>query len=285
MRRAPQTVAFYRHSALQLGQYMQLQGQEPEVDLVTRQTIAGYREWLRVERGLKPGAEHAALRGLRGMFRWALSEELISVDPTARLRMPPLPRDQPPAMQPEHVEACLRVARQGRHPLRDAAIMLTLYDTGLRRSELIKLTTGDVDMMTGLITVRAENAKARTARSVPVGVKASRAITAYERRERQPAVPHIQQLFLTGHGTALTKDAVTYMLQSVGEKAGLERAQTAPHAWRRGFAVGLLRNGADLFTLQQILGHTTLEMSRRYVKYLPSDLQNAHLRASPADRL
>ncbi|MDV6376149.1 tyrosine-type recombinase/integrase [Deinococcus arenicola] len=285
LRRSAHTITFYAHAVNQLTQYMTLRGETPDADNVTRATILGYQEWLREERKLKPGGEHAALRGLRATFRWALEEELITRDPTVRMRMPSLPHEQPPAIQPGEVELCLRQAKKSRHPLRDTAILYVLYDTGLRRGELISLRLEDVDLLSGAITVRAANAKTNRTRRVPLGIKSSRAINQYERRERHPAVPHIQELFLTHAGTPMTKDALNFILQSTGERAGLPRSHTAPHAWRRGFAVGLLRNGADLFALQTILGHTTLDMTRKYVRYLPDDIQRIHLRASPADRL
>jgi len=74
-------------------------------------------------------------------------------------------------------------------------------------------------------------------------------------------------------------------LAGLARRSGLKREVVAPHAFRRGFAVAFLRNGGDVFTLQQIMGHATLEMTRRYVAFLDEDLKAAHLRFSPGDRL
>lgn len=285
LRRSRNTILFYRHATHQLSEFMTLRGEAPVTENVTRSTILEYQTWLREDRQLKPGGEHAALRGLRATFRWAFEEELIPTDPSKRLRLPSLPKEPPPAIQPDQVELCLKMAKLSRHPLRDQAIMLMLFDTGIRRGELIGLHLSDVDLEKGIVTVRGDTSKTGKTRRVPIGIRASRAFARYDRSERRPMFDRVQHAFLTRSGLAMTKDALTFMLQSTSERAGLPRDTCAPHAWRRGFAVGLLRGGADLFALQQILGHSSLEMSKRYVRYLPRDLQDVHLRASPADRL
>jgi len=240
--------------------------------------------WLR-ERGLAAGGEHALLRGLRATFRWAQEEELIPADPFRKLKMPGLPREPPPTIQPDEVAAMLRAARAGPVVLRDVAMLMCLYDTGLRMGEIIALRSGDVDMVAGMITVRAETAKREKARVVPVGIKTARAIAAYERRARKPALPGIGTLFLSREGTPLTRSGLTQLTVRLARAAGLPRGHAAPHAFRRGFAVQFLRAGGDLFALQQILGHASLQMTRRYVAYLPSDIQKQHIAFSPVDRL
>nr|WP_162178705.1 tyrosine-type recombinase/integrase [Deinococcus marmoris] len=251
---------------------------------MTRLLLLELQEHLEVQ-GLQAGGIHAVLRGLRATFRWALEEELIGEDPTKRLRMPSLPREAPPAIQPDEVAACLKTAVTLPQPLRNRGILLCLYDCGLRMGELLALEVGDVDLETGVIRVRAETAKREKGRVVPVGIKASRAISNYERRERRPAVGHIQTLFLSRTGEPMTKGVLTHLMYRLSAANAIPRSHTAPHAWRRGFAVQYLRGGGDMFSLQQILGHSSLDMSRRYVAYLPADLQRQHLRASPGDRL
>jgi site-specific recombinase XerD len=183
------------------------------------------------------------------------------------------------------VERCLKVATGMTQPMRNRAILLCLYDTGLRMGEVLQLRVGDVDLQAGMITVRAETAKRERSRVVPVGLRTAKALNRYERQERRPALPLVKELFLSRTGEPMTKGGLTHLLVKISGAADIPRANTAPHAWRRGFAVQYLRNGGDLFSLQQILGHTTLEMTRRYVKFLPDDLQRRHLRASPVDHL
>lgn len=284
MRRSIRTVRFYNDALVALKRYLAIEGIEPLTENIIRATIQGLQLSLR-ERGLNPGGEHAILRGLRGMFRWAVEEEILERDPMAKFRMPKLPRDLPPAIQPAEVELCLRHARRGINPLRDQAIMLVLLDCGLRRGELINLRVNDVDLQRGLVTIRADGAKGEKGRVVPIGVRAGRAVVAYERKERHAALPYIDHLFLNHAGEPMTPGGVTHLMVYAAKKMTLPRSHTAPHAWRRAFAIGMLRGGADVFSLQVMMGHTTLEMTRRYIRLLPDDLQRVHLRASPADRL
>ncbi|GGK19540.1 tyrosine recombinase XerD [Deinococcus malanensis] len=285
LRRSPATIEFYRFALEPLEKFLHEQDLEPDADLVTRGLLQEFQLWLRTSRGLQPGGEHAVMRGLRATFRWAHEEELIARDPTAKLRLPTLPQEHPPAVQPDEVERCLRVATGMPQPLRNRALLLCLYDTGLRLGEVIALRVEDVNMETGLITVRAETAKRQKARVVPMGVKTAKAMNAYERKERRPVVPHVREMFLSRTGEPMTRGVLTHLMCKVASTAGLPRAHTAPHAWRHGFATQYLRNGGDMFSLQQIMGHTSLEMVRRYVRFLPDDLQNKHLRSSPVDHL
>jgi integrase/recombinase XerD len=285
MRRSPATLIYYRYGLEPLTEFLKLKGLAADTDVITRAVLTEFQLWLRETRGLGPGGEHAVLRAIRATFRWALFEELIEKDPTLKIRMPTLPKERPPAVQPHEVAVCLKVAAELSQPLRNRALLLFLYDTGLRQGEVLQLEVDDLDLNTGQITVRGSTAKGGRGRTVPLGIKSARAIARYERHERKPALPMIRTLFLSRTGEPMTKGGLTHLLVKVAAAAGLPRDHVAPHAWRRGFAVGYLRNGGDMFSLQQILGHQTLDMTRRYVKYLPSDIQRQHLRASPADRL
>jgi integrase/recombinase XerD len=127
--------------------------------------------------------------------------------------------------------------------------------------------------------------KGNKQRYVPIGSTAMTEIASYQRRERKPQHRHLQQVFLGRHGEPMTRSGVGIRLTKLGKTSNVTRNQVAPHAFRRGFAVQFLRNGGDVFTLQQIPGHSTLEMTRRYVSFLDEDLKTAHLRFSPGDRL
>lgn len=283
-RRAPETLTFYAASVNRWEAFLEDTGAEDDVGKILRHDVQAFQLWLR-DQGLKPGGEHALLRGLRATLRWAVDEELISADPFKKLKMPSLPREAPPTVQPDEVAAMLKAARAGSQPLRDVALLMTLFDTGIRMSEVIALNTGDLDVVAGVIRIRAETAKREKGRVVPVGIKTARAIAAYERKARRPARGTVETLFLSREGLPLTRSGLTQLTLRLARAAGIPRAHVAPHAFRRGFAVGFLRAGGDLFALQQILGHGSLQMTKRYVAYLPSDLQRQHALFSPADRL
>lgn len=283
LRRSSQTVRFYRQAVVDLSRFLEGQGRTPVAAEVTRADLVLCQEAM-VAREMKPGAVGAMMRGLRATFRWALDEELLTRDPTAKWPMPNPRTEQPHAITPAEVQACLGIARGMPLPLRSVAIMLTLYDCGVRAGELIGMRVGDVQLDRGMLVIRAETSKTG-GRVVPLGIKSARALTRYMHRERRPALVTVEDLWIARDGSPLTKSGLSQLMNRVAQAAGLPRDHVAPHAWRRGCATQLLRNGSDLFTVQTILGHSTLEQSRRYVAYLPTDIQRIHLRASPADRL
>lgn len=281
LRRSDHTVKFYTAAVQKFAQWLRLEGHS-DVSTLTRSEITAFQLWLR-EQGLSEGGEHAILRGVRATLRFGVDEELFSRDPFKKVKMPKLPADPPPAAQPHEVAAMLRAAREGPFPWRDRALLMVAYDTGLRCSELVALTCADVDLVNGIVHVR--RGKGGKPRQIPIGVRSGQAVTAYERRERKPARPVIENLFLARGGVPLTTSGVSQAFLRLAEAAGLPRDHVAPHALRRGFSVQFLRGGGDVFALQQLLGHTTLEMSRRYARYLPADLQKQHMLASPGDHL
>ncbi|WP_288432739.1 tyrosine-type recombinase/integrase [uncultured Deinococcus sp.] len=279
-RRSPATMQYYRHTQSHFRKFIGEIGVEVLPDITTTHLRAFL---LRLEeRGLAPGSVHAHGRALKALFNWAFAEELIERNPAKRLSLPSLPRERQPTVVPEGFKRLLLASKASEQPLRDTAIILTLFDTGIRLQELIELDTEDLRFDRGLLRVMGKGAKERF---VPIGVKAMQAITAYIRRERKPSHLGVHSVFLSRTGMKLTKSGVGIRLAKLGKDKGIAREDCAPHAFRRGFAVEFLRNGGNVFTLQQLMGHTSLDMTRRYVSFLDDDLKEAHLRFSPVDNL
>jgi site-specific recombinase XerD len=123
-------------------------------------------------------------------------------------------------------------------------------------------------------------------RIVPVGVTVQKVIAKYINKYRpQPIYPLSNNLFLTRDGMPLTPNRVQSIIESYANKAEIKGVRASPHTFRHTFAISYLRNGGDIFTLQRILGHETLDMVRNYVTLAQADLQEAHLRCSPMDNL
>lgn len=216
------------------------------------------------------------------MLSWAFREELLPTNPAARLKLPTLPVRRLPAAGPDATRRLLAAARRGDRPLRDAALVLVLFDTGVRLSELAALRTQDVLAARGVLRVVGKGDRER---AVPFGARVAGVLAQYQRRERRPLSPADTVLWIGRGGEPITSFGISQRLAKLAADAGLERAEVAPHAFRRGFAAQFLRNGGNVFELQQILGHSSLEMTRRYVAYLDEDLKAAHVRFSPGDRL
>jgi len=240
-----------------------------------RQFVAG----LEVS-GLGSGGIHAHVRAVRALFNWAVKEEMLEKSPAKRLELPALPQKRQPAVTALGVKKLLEAARATDQPLRDRALLLTLFDTGVRVSEFVGLCFEDVLFEQGLLRVQGKGNKERF---VPVGARAMDEIARYRRKERDPKHAGVRHVFLSRAGSLMTRSGISIRLALLARAVGIGREQVAPHAFRRGFAVEFLRNGGDVFTLQQILGHTSLEMTRRYVTFLDEDLKSAHLRFSPVD--
>jgi len=152
-RRSAATLSFYEVSRQKLAVYLCGQGWPQEVPGLTVGHLRAFVLWLG-EQGLNPGGQHAHVRALRALFNWCHREELIPVNPAARLALPPLPQQRLPAATGVETQRLLRAARGWDQPLRDAALILTLFDTGLRVSEVIRVTREDLQPARGLIRVR-----------------------------------------------------------------------------------------------------------------------------------
>lgn len=283
-RRAPGTVGYYRDCVNRLKEFMASEGLPDDADALDRQALIRFMLWLR-ERGLAPGGEAAVMRGVRATLRFAEEEELVAGHPTHRLKLGSVPQPRPPAVSDHEAREAIRIVAGLRHPLRDRAILTVMLDTGVRMGELLALRTGDVDTVGGMIRLRAETTKRRRERRIPVGIKSGRAIAAYERRERKPARPGVETLFLNRSGLPMTPSALHNLLWRVADQAQIPRSHLSPHAWRRAFATSYLRHGGDLATLQQLMGHATIAQTQIYLRITTEDLQRAHLCASPMDRL
>lgn len=162
--------------------------------------------------------------------------------------------------------------------LRDKAVILLLLDTGIRSGELCAATIGDLHLKSGQLQVTGKGAKHRR---VFLGQNSRAAVWQYlqERPDGgDPAAP----LFVGNTGRALGLSWLRKHLHQLGERVGIDDCH--PHRFRYTFAIQYLRNGGDVFTLQTLLGHSSLKMVRYYLQVAQSDVEAAHRRASPVDR-
>lgn len=281
--KSAETVRFYKQAYKELEGFFG-EGHEVLEDLnkIRKHHILSVTEAMR-QRGLTPGGQHAMLRGLRAIFNWAAEGEYLDVNPMTKVKLPSLPKKLMPAVQPDMAQRALRLTdHDGKFKARNRAILAVMYDTGLRLSEVAALELGDIDLRNGVL--RVQKGKGDKERWVPFGSDVVRSLNKYL-RTRRPMTEGEQALWLNHHGKPFTKWGVIQLLEGYADQLKVDRSELAPHAWRRGFAVQYLRNGGDLFALQQLLGHTNLEMTRKYVQYLNGDLKRAHTLISPMDRL
>ncbi|MDV6373676.1 tyrosine-type recombinase/integrase [Deinococcus sp. ZS9-10] len=269
------TLAAYRTSLDKFTVYAEAAG-VTRAEAVTRTLLRSYASSLTEQ--MSPGGAHARLRPLKTFFLWLEADEVVEKSPMQRVSMPKLPRQILPAVEPQDVERLMAAALCNRHPQRDRAVIAVLYDTGLRVSELCGLQLDDIQPG-GRLNIR--QAKGGKDRIVPISRVGLRHLARYVQTER-PTSP-LAEVFLTLPDTAVCRDTVKQLLARLCQAAGT--AIYSPHAFRRGFAVNYLRNSGDVFTLQRILGHASLEMTNRYAVLNTEDLKDVHRRASPMSAL
>lgn len=224
------------------------------------------------------------LRALRAFWAWLEREELIEDNPFARIKIPRPPVKVIPTFTEEQLLqffAAIDIATPAGY--RDFTIALTLLDTGMRCSELTGLRLDDVNLDGRLLKVWGKGSRERL---VPIGSKLQRALWKYITRVRpEPAAPRYDQVFLTRDGRPLTKDRLEAIIERYGVKAGITGVRVSPHTFRHTMAVTFIRSGGDIFSLQRIMGHSSLEVLRTYVNLAQADVSRAHQKHSPADNL
>jgi integrase/recombinase XerD len=200
-----------------------------------------------------------------------------------RLKLPQLPNTNPEPLSEEEIQRVLKASLQETdEKLRNFAMFMLFLDTGIRLGELVSLKLSKIDFALGEMTVFG---KGRKERKVPIGTQAKRALMDYVTIQRpDPVNPqHEDIVFLNADGFPITHDAVEKVFLRVKRAADVPKFH--PHVCRHTFSVRYLMNGGDAFSLQKILGHTSLEMTRRYVNLASGDIKDKHRRFSPMDNL
>jgi integrase/recombinase XerD len=220
------------------------------------------------------GGVHAFYRALRAFLLW-WEEEVEPEGWKNPIRKVKAPKVEQEAIEPvaidtvqKLIDTCKGNAGTG---LRDKALLLFLLDSGARAAEALALNVDDVDLITGAALIR--QGKGRKPRTVFLEQKARRALRAYLRTRGTGA------LWQTDDGGRLTYWGLNSIITRRAAAAGVDKPEL--HDFRRAFAINFLRNGGDIFALQELMGHTSLAVLKRYLKLTQDDLRAAHIKASP----
>ena len=225
------------------------------------------------ERKLSARSQARRLVALRQFFRFLKAERIAPSDPTEDVDLPRFGRKLPDFLSVDEIDRLLAAPdRRTPRGMRDAAMLETLYATGLRVSELVKLRLRDLNFDAGYLMTFG---KGRKERLVPVGESALASVRAYVEQARVAATKAraIDALFLTHHGRAMTRQGFWKLLGRYATAAGI-RKRISPHKLRHSFATHLVERGADLRAVQAMLGHADIGTTEIY-----THVSRGHLRA------
>ena len=208
----------------------------------------------------------------------------MEVNPFNKVKIPMPPLKVIPTFSDSQIEQLLRaINTKTAVGYRNFAIILTLLDTGIRISELCSLKIEKLWLEDGIAKVLGKGNKERM---IPIGKQLQRILWHYiDRCRPEPNTTNNDFVFLTKAGRPLTQRRVQKMMTDYGQKAKLAGIRCSPHTLRHTAAISFLRNGGDVFSLQRLLGHASLEMTRRYCELADIDVKRAHSMASPVDNL
>lgn len=295
--KSPKTISTYTTALNVLDEFLELERLSKDVTRIGVSEMRGFISYLqtasafrnhpftpRQGKGLTGHTISVYLRAIRAFWSWLESEELIDTNPFDKVVIPKPPEKVVMPFSGEQIHSLLsQIDTSLPIGFRDWLVIVMLLDTGLRVAELEGLKIQDVDLNQRSLRVKGKGNRERV---VPFGSTIQLSLVKYLNRYRPlHVVLGSDHLFVTRKGRLLTANRIEALLKEYGIKAGIKGVRCSPHTLRHTFAVSYLRNGGDAFSLQLILGHSTLEMVRRYIYLAQSDLQEVHLRCSPVDIL
>lgn len=280
---SPQTLRAYRNDLHQYLSFLHTDGCK-NLEQITRLFLRKYLAYLKKQDYSKTTIARKVV-AIRSLYKFLCREGLLEFNPVENIRTPKQDRKLPGFMSINETVGLLNTPDVRLLPgLRDKAILETLYSTGIRVSELAGLDAADVDFHRGLVKVKGKGKKERL---LPVGNHALHAIQSYLDKKNSELSRHTlnrdnQALFLNNRGGRLTERSVARMLEKYIKKAGMNPG-ISPHTFRHSFATHLLDRGADLRSVQELLGHASLSTTQIYTHVTTERLKqvydNAHPRA------
>jgi len=274
---AKNTIEAYRRDLVAVAEYLRPQA----LDTITSVGLTDYLSSI-AEEGMSPRTSSRRLSALRQYFGFLVQEGIRTDNPTIKIDRPKLGRPLPKYLTEFEVDALLTAARlqRGRHGRRLTLIVELLYATGLRISELVTLPASAAKAQDALIIY----GKGGKERLVPLGRQAISAMQSYEKDRNSFYMSQGDSPWLfpsRGKGGHISRRRVGQMLDELAVEAGIEVQKVSPHVLRHAFATHLLHNGADLRTVQELLGHEDLSTTEIYTHILDERMKSLVLQKHP----
>lgn len=292
--KSPATVRWYNHTLAMFERFLEQEGRSTLLADVGEPEVRAYIAYLQQKRKwddtdrcptsqelITPGGIQNRVRALKAFFAWLHREGYTKSYRLERLANYKIPARVADVLSEEEIRRVLAACDvKTDWGARAHAILTLMLDAGLRLSEVTGLRTADVDLEAGWLKVLGKGGKERI---VPFGAATQRTLWRYLNHYRpEPLGPDVY-FFLTLDGRPLGPSGLQSTIKRIARRSGVERLH--PHLCRHTFATRYLINGGDVFSLQQILGHTTLEMVRRYVNLASAHVAVQHRKFSPMDRI
>ena len=220
------------------------------------------------------------LASLRSFFNYLMKRGLISENPTAGIKSPKIEHTELEFLSIEEIDKLLDTPDESLKGRRDKAILEVLYATGIKVSELIEANVDDVNFRMGFITCAQGSSRARI---VPLGRPARAALEDYVYDVRDKLIKDNKKekaLFVNYYGQRITRQGLWKMLKEYGSKAEIE-AKLTPNIIRNSFAVHMLQNGADLKSLQELMGHEDITATQVYLSATKNRIKDVYDKAHP----
>ena len=293
--KSPKTIDWYSANLNIFHRYLRDRHLPDSVDVIETKLLREYILYLqkkgrfsnRPDTAKKPSllstaTIHAHVRTLRAFISWLTREGLVGADIAKGIKPPKMMKKVVSILSDEEIRAIFKTFNPTNpFDIRNETIVMLLFDTGLRIGELINLRMADVHMNEGYLKVLGKGNKERI---VPIGSNAQKALQRYLFRYRaKKPYAESDRVFLSIHGQSLSVNSMKLMFARLAKSSGVSRLHA--HLCRHTFATRFLVNGGDVFTLQQILGHSSLEMVRNYVNLASSHIAVQHRKFSPLDHM
>jgi len=222
-------------------------------------------------------------RSVHTFCNFLVREGIVDASPMANISIPRVDRRFPDVLSEDHIARLVKAAAKGKGwtGTRNQAILLTFLDTGMRLGELVGLDLRGLDLSRSVICIR--RGKGRRERQVPFGRSLFRVLRRWV--EVRGIASGSQALYTSRSGRRIGARNVARIIERTAERAGLAGERVTPHTLRHSFATHYIKNGGDPFSLQRILGHSSITTTMVYVTMAGAGLREAHAKASPVDRL